>query len=610
MNKERPEESHKANPHDEEDKNSKDYTVSEPLDATSSATSELAALLSIEREINTSDFEEEEIELAGENDQAKLSLPVVLPALTLAMLVVIWGLGFPENFAHTANIAFSWLLENLGWSFVLFSTIFVIFVFVIALSKFGTIKLGAIKEEPEFTTKSWIAMMFAAGMGIGLMFFGAAEPLNFYRDGIPGHQSKEVATSLAQTMFHWTLHPWSIYAILALAIAYSTYRVGRKQLISAAFTPLIGEKNANGALGKAIDSLSIFVTVFGTASSLGVGALQIRAGLSSSGLVDNPGRALIIGIVVVLTLAFLISAMSGVGKGIRMISNANMMLAVLLAIFVFVIGPTVAQLNLLPTTLNTYIQNFFEMASRTAASADGTAGEWLSGWTIFYWVWWMSWSPFVGMFLARISRGRSIREFCLGVTLVPAGVSTIWFVIFGGTAIWMEQNGQSVYGEGSNEEILFNLLHNLPGGYIVGIIALLLLGMFFITSADSASTVMGSISQDGRVNATPWVSGLWGVVTALIGLTMLVSGGDTALSNIQNVTIVVASPFLLILIGLMISIVKDLRNDVIYLDHKEQQQFARKLAIERRHARERAERARKRKDRKIRIHNPLRTRKH
>lgn len=580
-----------------------DYTVSEPLDAESSATSELAALLSVEQEINTADYQEEEIELAAEGE-AKISWPVVLPALGLSLAVVVWGLGFPQHFAHSADIAFAWLLENLGWAFVLFGTIFVIYIFVIALSRFGRIRLGAVNEQPEFTTKSWVAMMFAAGMGIGLMFFGAAEPLAFYRGGIPSHQPHEVATSMAQTMFHWTLHPWSVYAILALAIAYSTYRVGRKQLISAAFTPLIGAQHANGVLGKVIDSLSIFVTIFGVACSLGVGTLQIRAGLASSGLVKNPGVGLIVGIISVLTLAFLISAMSGVGNGIRIISHGNMILAGLLAVFVFVLGPTVAQLDVLPTAVNTYIQNFFEMASRTGASADGTAGEWLSGWTLFYWVWWLSWSPFVGMFLARISRGRTIREFCLGVTLVPAGVSTIWFAIFGGTAIWMEQQGQSIYGEGTTEEQLFNLLHNLPGGYVMGIVAVVLLGMFFITSADSASTVMGSISQDGRVNATPWVSGIWGVVTALIGLTLLVSGGNEALSNIQNVTIVVASPFLVILIGLMFSTVKDLSNDVIYLDHKEQQEFAHKLAIERRIRRERAQRQQQRREMALHLRIP------
>lgn len=572
-------------------------------DPESSATSELAALLSVEQEINSADITEEQIELASEVGQARTSWPVVLPALIAIVAVIVWGLGVPEHFSHTADTAFTWVLDNLGWAFVLFSTAFVAFILVIALSKFGSIRLGATNEQPEFSTRSWVAMMFAAGMGIGLLFFGAAEPLAFYRDGIPGHSPREVGTAMAQTMFHWTLHPWAVYATLALAIAYSTYRVGRKQLISAAFTPLIGEKRANGALGKAIDSLSIFVTVFGTASSLGVGALQIRAGLQASGLVEDPGPSLIIGIVSVLTLAFLISAMSGVGKGVRILSNTNMAMAAILAIIVFVLGPTVTELNILPNAIGTYVNDFFEMAARTGTSADGAAAEWLSGWTIFYWVWWMSWSPFVGMFLARISRGRLVREFCLGVLLVPAGVSLAWFSIFGGTAIWMENNSQSIYGNGTTEEQLFNLLHNLPGGYVWGILAVILLGTFFITSADSASTVMGSISQGGRTSATPWVSGLWGVMTAMIGLTMLISGGDGALNNIQHVTIVVASPFLIILIGLMISTVKDLRNDVIYLDYREQQEFARKLAIERRHQRERAEHA-ARKQAKKRIHLP------
>ena len=289
---------------------------------------------------------------------------------------------------------------------------------------------------------------------------------------------------MATAMFHWTLHPWALYAIVGLAIAYSTFRLGRKQLLSSAFVPLIGQERADGWLGKLIDGFAIFATIFGTACSLGLGAIQISSGLESSGFVDNPSDKLIIGIVAVLTLAFLISAMSGVGKGIQWLSNFNMVVAALLAIFVFVLGPTVSILNLLPTSIGMYLQQFFEMAGRTAESADGEAGGFLSGWTIFYWAWWASWSPFVGTFLARISRGRAIREFCLGVLLVPSGLSTVWFAIFGGTAIKLEQEGSSIAGA-SNEEQLFNLLHTLPGGYFMGIFAVILLGTFFITSADS-----------------------------------------------------------------------------------------------------------------------------
>ena len=566
-----------------------EITDTPPTENTTTATSELAALLSEEEQINAADLQEKPVELISETEDQSISWPVVIPAMLLILAIVVWGLGKPANFEATANSMLTWVLTNLGWAFVLFSTIFVIFVIVIAASKFGKIRLGAADEQPEFSNASWIAMMFAAGMGIGLMFYGASEPLAFYRDGVPTHQPREVGTAMASAMFHWTLHPWAMYAIVGLAIAYSTYRIGRRQLISSAFTPLIGERHANGAIGKTIDALSIFATVFGTACSLGLGALQIRAGLEVAGLVEDPGTGLIITIIAVLTLAFLLSAMSGVGRGIRYLSNVNMILAALLALAVFVLGPTIAQLNLLPGSIGAYLSQFFEMAGSTAASADGTAGPWLSGWTIFYWAWWISWSPFVGMFIARISRGRTIREFCMGVMLVPAGLSPVWFAIFGGSAIFLESKGQSIWGDGSAESQLFNLLHQLPGGFFFGIIAVVLLGTFFITSADSASTVMASISQGGRSSASPWLAGIWGLLTASIGLTLLVSGGDGALSNIQSVTIVAATPFLFVVVALMFAIVKDLRNDVVYLDQRSQEAFQRQLAIERRHRREREE---------------------
>ena len=566
-----------------------EITDTPPTENTTTATSELAALLSEEEQINAADLQEKPVELISETEDQSISWPVVIPAMLLILAIVVWGLGKPTNFEATANSMLTWVLTNLGWAFVLFSTIFVIFVIVIAASKFGKIRLGAADEQPEFSNASWIAMMFAAGMGIGLMFYGASEPLAFYRDGVPNHAPHEVGTAMASAMFHWTLHPWAMYAIVGLAIAYSTYRIGRRQLISSAFIPLIGERHANGAIGKTIDALSIFATVFGTACSLGLGALQIRAGLEIAGLVEDPGTGLIVTIIAVLTLAFLLSAMSGVGRGIRYLSNVNMILASLLALAVFVLGPTIAQLNLLPGSVGAYLSQFFEMAGRTAVSADGTAGPWLSGWTIFYWAWWISWSPFVGMFIARISRGRTIREFCMGVMLVPAGLSTVWFAIFGGSAIFLESNGQSIWGDGSAESQLFNLLHQLPGGFFFGIIAVVLLSTFFITSADSASTVMASISQGGRSSASPWLAGIWGLLTASIGLTLLVSGGDGALSNIQSVTIVAATPFLFIVVALMFAIVKDLRNDVVYLDQRSQEAFQRQLAIERRHRREREE---------------------
>lgn len=565
------------------------------------ATEELAGLLESSDTMGEEVADaEEEVILEGEAQDATLNWVVIIPALVVVLATVAWGIGMSESFSTFAGNALTFVVDRLGWAFVLFGTVFVFFAVVVAASKFGTIRLGRVDEAPEFRTISWIAMMFAAGMGIGLMFYGTSEPLTFYRTGVPAHQPQEVGTAMASTLFHWTLHPWAIYAIVGMAIAYSTFRVGRKQLLSSAFVPLMGQKRADGWQGQLIDTLAIIATVFGTACSLGLGALQIGAGLSAAGIIEEPSQWTVLGIVSVLTLAFILSALSGVGKGIQYLSNGNMILAAILAIFVFVVGPTVSILNMIPTSLGAYFSSFFEMASRTAMSADGTAGEWLGGWTIFYWAWWISWSPFVGMFLARISRGRTIREFVIGVMLVPAGVSTVWFSIFGGTAIVMEQNGESIWGSGAAEEQLFALLQSLPGGQVMAIVAMILLGMFFITSADSASTVMGSLSQRGRLDANKWVSASWGLATAAIGLTLLISGGDNALSNLQNVTIVAATPFLFVIIGLMFAIVKDLRNDVIYLDYQEQQSFATRLARERRvhaEAQRRAELARRKRQR-------------
>lgn len=550
-----------------------------------SAADELASLLATDA---PAPHAKEEVELQSEAD-SPIDWLIAGPAIAITIAVVAWGLLASTSFASFASSALDFIVTNFGWAFVLFSTVFVVFVLVVAFSNFGRIKLGGNEEEPEFNTISWVAMMFAAGMGIGLMFYGASEPLTFYRDGVPGHGEHEVMPAMATAMFHWTLHPWAMYAIVGLAIAYSTFRIGRKQLLSQAFVPLIGERLAGGWLGRVIDVLAIFATVFGTACSLGLGALQIGAGLKASGLIENPGQWVVIGIVLVLTLAFLLSAMSGVSKGIQYLSNTNMVLAAVLAIFVFILGPTVSVLNLIPGSIGAYLSGFFEMASRTAETADGTAGGFLAGWTIFYWAWWISWSPFVGMFVARISRGRTIREFCLTVLFVPAAVSTIWFAIFGGTAIHMEREGNSIWGDGSAQTQLFNLLHQLPGGFVAGIVAMILLATFFITSADSASTVMGSMSQNGRSDASPGLSALWGVMTALIGLTLLLSGGNDALSNLQNVTIIAASPFLLVLVFLMPAIVKALRADIIYVELRENQAFQRKLARERRLHREQLE---------------------
>lgn len=523
----------------------------------------------------------EEVTPSEADQEQSIDWVVTGCAAALILAVVLWGVLGGDSFAAFASTALSYVVGSWGWLYVLAGTVFVGFILFIAFSKFGHIRLGKDNEPPEFNSISWVAMMFAAGMGIGLMFYGVTEPLTYYRDGVPGEQKNDVASSFSSTLFHWGLHPWSLYAIVALAIAYGTFRMGRKQLLSAAFIPLIGEKRAEGALGKIIDIAAIFATVFGTAASLGLGAVQIQSGLDATGLISNPGTWVIVGTIVILGLCFLASAASGVGKGIQYLSNTNMVLAGLLALFVLILGPTVVILNLIPTSLGNYLSQFFQMAARTANSGDG-ADEWLGTWTIFYWAWWVSWSPFVGMFLARISRGRTIREFVCVVLMVPTMVTIIWFSIFGGAAVNAEETGNSIWGDGEATSQLFNLLQTLPMGQVASIIAMILLATFFITSADSASTVMGSMSQRGQLVANRGVTVLWGALTAIIALMLLLTGGDEALTNLQNVTIIAASPFLLVIIALMFSIYKALSNDQLYLDEKAQREYALRMARERR----------------------------
>lgn len=334
-----------------------------------------------------------------------------------------------DGLATISGTAQSWVINQTGWLFVLAASFFVIFVIWLAASRYGRIKLGADDEKPQFKTVSWIAMMFSAGMGIGLMFFGAAEPLSFFVTPPPGTTQPEseaaIRTAMATAMFHWGLHPWAIYAVAGIAIGYGTFRKGRKQLFSSIFQPLLGTKRTEGWAGRVIDMLAIFATLFGSAASLGIGATQIGAGLEFNGWVDEATAPLLIGIIVVLTIAFIFSAVSGIARGIQWLSNINMVLAVVLAVFVFVVGPTLLILNLIPATLGAYLGDMTEMASRTAATGGDEMSAWLSSWTVFYWAWWISWTPFVGMFIARISRGRTIREFVVGVLLAPSIVALI-----------------------------------------------------------------------------------------------------------------------------------------------------------------------------------------
>ncbi len=486
-------------------------------------------------------------------------------------VIVAWGALGTQSLTDGASTALTWLVKNVGWGFVLAATGFVFFALYLAFSRYGKIPLGQDGEKPEFRTVSWIAMMFSAGMGIGLMFFGVSEPLSHFVDPppgtVPGESEKAVETAIATSLFHWTLHPWAIYAVVGLAIAYGSFRMGRKQLISAVFLPLIGKRNAEGPLGKMIDILALFATLFGSAASLGIGTLQIRTGMEQAGWIGGAGVALLVGIIVFLTICFILSAVSGVARGIQYLSNINMVLAAVLAIFIFVVGPTVFILNLLPTALGDYLRDFGEMASRSGATGGEVMDSWLQDWTIFYWAWWISWTPFVGMFIARISRGRTIRQFVGGVLLVPSVVSLVWFAIFGGASISSQQAGQNPYGTGEAEAQTFALLENLPLTAITSVIVMLLVAIFFVSGADAASVVMGTLSQRGSIEPARWIVIFWGAATGAVAAIMLVigGGGEDALSGVQNLTFIGALPFAIVMVLMCFALMKDLRNDPITL---------------------------------------------
>lgn len=505
----------------------------------------------------------------------------------IAIAFVVWGFVGRDSLSATSTTALNWVMEYTGWLFMVLASLFVVFVLWLALGKFGNIPLGKDGEKPEFRTVSWVAMMFAAGMGIGLMFYGVAEPLYHYISPPPGtvdgRTPAAIQTAMATSIFHWTLHPWAMYAVVGIAMAYGTYRLGRRQLVSAAFTSLFGIRMVEGPLGKFINILAIFATLFGTAASLGLGALQIGSGMTSNGWFGEIGTPVLVGIVAVLTFCFVASAVSGISRGIQWLSNINMVLAVVLALIVFIAGPTLFILNLIPSAVGDYARDLAEMSSRTEAVGDEALRSWMTGWTIFYWAWWISWTPFVGMFIARISRGRTIRQFVTGVLLVPSVVSVIWFGIFGGAAFHVQQEADKAGTPGlvttvdgvssvNFDGALFDLVKNLgmPGWLTVGVIvlAMVLVAIFFVTGADAASIVMGSLSSNGAEHPRRGVVIFWGSLTGAVAAVMLLAGGDEpseALAGLQRITIVAALPFIVVMLLLCFALAKDLRRDPLSL---------------------------------------------
>ena len=510
-------------------------------------------------------------------------------AAVLAVAFVAWGFISPAGLGAVADVLLAGTMNRFGWLFVIAAAFFTIFVVIVAVSRFGRIPLGKDDEQPQFRTSSWIAMMFATGMGIGLVFYGVGEPLFFYMSPPPGtvdgSSTEAMGVAMGQTLFHWTLFPWAMYAIVGLGVAYGAFRLGRAQTFAAMFTPLFGERAVNGAGGRLINILAILATLFGSACSLGLGALQIGGGIESAGILSDVTSPILVLIIAILTAAFVASAVSGIERGIQWLSNINMVLAVILALIVFIGGPTLFILNAIPSSVGAFIEQLPTMASRTAADGGQSVSDWLSTWTVFYWAWWVSWSPFVGLFIARISRGRTIRQFVTGVLLVPSVISLLWFAIFGGGAIGIQERAER--GEGTVEAlayivdgapdinfdlILFDMLGALPlpgaVSVILMIVTVILIAIFFVTGADSASIVMGALSENGAEEPTRRSVIFWGTATGGVAAVMLLAGGSApaeALNGLKNITIVSALPFVIVMLLLCVAIWKDLSQDPLIL---------------------------------------------
>jgi len=504
---------------------------------------------------------------------------VFYASAAFAAAFLIWGAFFTENLSSVTSATLSFVISSFGWLYLIATTLFLVFLTYLAFSRFGKIRLGKDDEGPEFSRPSWFAMLFAAGMGTGLVFWGVAEPASHLTTppyGLAESGSADAAAlGMRYSFFHWGFHPWAVYGTVALALAYFNFRRDGGGLISSTFRPLLGDR-VDGPIGKSIDILGIIATLFGVAVSLGFGALQVNGGLNF--LFDVPNNAGVqIIIIAIITVLFMISAMTGIGRGIRYLSNLNMILAAFLVLFIFILGPTVFIIDTFTQMVGDYAGALVPMSfSQNVFESDGT---WAANWTLFYWATWIAWAPFVGSFIARISRGRSIREFIVAVLFVPSLVSFFWFSTLGGTAIRLIRQGSGdaiTTAVGNNVAVaLFAMLDELPLSLLTSLTAIFLVSVFFITSADSASFVLASMTTGGALNPPTYVKLIWGAVISSFAGVLLLAGGLDAL---QKVAIIAAVPFALIMIAMCFSLYKALlkepkpnREETPTFDHLKEQ---------------------------------------
>ncbi|MBO8190186.1 BCCT family transporter [Streptomyces oryzae] len=509
-------------------------------------------------------------ETAGPPAHASSIAPRVFwPSAIIVLAFVLYATIFRTSAQEVISTVQEDIVGGLGWYYTALVSLFVVFALWVGIGRFGDIKLGKDDDEPEFGMGSWLAMLFAAGMGIGLVFWGVAEPLTHFvtpRPGVGKAEAERSEFAMVQTFLHWGVHPWAIYIVVGLAVAYAVHRKGRPVSIRWALEPVLGDR-IKGYWGDAVDVIALVGTLFGVATSLGFGVIQISSGLESHGWVSDSGKPLQVGLIIGITMLATASVVTGLGKGIKWLSNINMGLAGALLLFVLVAGPTLFILNTFVEDIGAYLQNIVTLSFNTGAAEgdDGTA--WVSTWTVFYWGWWISWAPFVGIFIARISRGRTVREFVTGVLLIPTLLTFVWFAVFGGSALHRETlGGGGLVGEdgkvGTNSAF-FQLLDTLPGGALVAGAALLLIVLFFVTSSDSGSFVVDMLASGGNPEPPVWSRVFWAGSEGAVAIALLVASGSgtASLTTLQTAAIITALPFSLVMVGLSVATVRSFRRE-------------------------------------------------
>ena len=488
-----------------------------------------------------------------------INRPVFAASAFFILALVLFAILTPESAQRLFSVVQDWILTNASWFYVLTVAIILIAVVFLAFSRYGDIKLGPDHSRPDYRDVTWFAMLFSTGMGIGLMFFGVAEPVMHFIDPPVGAGSTvfDAREAMSITFFHWGLHAWAIYAIVGLILAFFSYRHGLPLRLRSALYPLIGNR-VHGPIGHAVDVFAIIGTVFGVATSLGVGVSQINSGLNH--LFDLPVTIPVqIGLIAIACGLATISVASGLDRGIRMLSEFNLILAVLLLLFVLVLGPTVFLLQAFVQNTGSYLSDIVHKTFNLYAYEPN---DWIGGWTLFYWGWWIAWSPFVGLFIARISRGRTIREFVRGVLLVPAGFTLFWMTVFGDSAIYLilvdgAQNLAEIVNADSSLA-LFAFLETLPLASITSFIAIVMVVVFFVTSADSGALVVDLLASDEARHSPVWQRIFWSLLMGVVAIALLLADGLTAL---QTATIASALPFSIILLVAIWGLFKALKLD-------------------------------------------------